>query len=218
MVVYVLITNKKELEIVLEKIPRYMYSKKYLEQYETPSSIVAHILWSAYLRGDIENKVVADFGCGTGRFAVGSVLLGARKAICIDIDLDILKYCNKVVKNIYPEVSYRIIYVQCDINDIQLKNIDTVLMNPPFGVINRNRGIDMVFLRKAILFSRNIYTVHKYTTSIDSIIREIADSFNYRVTYSEVINFPIPMMYITHRRRIYRFKTIFYVLKGGLNE
>lgn len=216
MVELVLITNKKELELVLEKIPRYHSPKKYLEQYESPSNIVAHMLWNAYLRGDIEDKVVADLGCGTARFAVGSILLGARKAICIDVDLGILEYCVEVVRSIFPEAVNSIFYIQCDINDVQLRNIDTVVMNPPFGVVKRNRGIDMVFLKKAIMFSNSIYTIHKYSIGVDNIIREITNSFSYRIIYKELIDFPVKMMYTTHRRRIYRFKTIFYILKGGL--
>lgn len=218
MVVLILITNKKELELFLEKLPRYSCPKKYLEQYETPSSIVAHILWNAYLRGDIKDKVVADFGCGTARFAIGSILLGARKAICLDIDPGVLEYSINIVKHIYPNILNHIVYIQCDISDVQLKNIDTVLMNPPFGVVRRNRGIDIVFLKKALLTSSNIYTVHKYSIGVDKIIKEITNSFNYRIVYRELINFHIPMIYITHRRRIHRFKTIFYVLKGGFNE
>ncbi len=213
-----MISNKKELELILEKIPRFHSPKKYLEQYETPSRIVAHILWNAYLRGDIEDKVTADLGCGTARFAIGSILLGARLALCIDIDLDILEYSVSCLKNIFPKVFNQLVFIQSDIHNVRLTNIDTVLMNPPFGVVEKNRGIDVVFLRKGLLFSNSVYTIHKYTSKIDSIIKSIADSFNYRIVYRELIDFPIPMMYVTHRRRVYRFKTVFYVLKGGLNE
>lgn len=49
-----------------------------LEQYKTSASLAAQMLFlidSDY--DDIDGKIVADFGCGTGILSIGSQILGA---------------------------------------------------------------------------------------------------------------------------------------------
>jgi len=205
--------DKRELELLLEKIPRYPKPLKKYEQYETPSSIASHVLWKAFLHNDVLDKRVAELGCGVGRFSIGALILGAKTALCIDVDENILVFSKHVVETLYPALSPRIIHVAGDVSDILLNSVDTVFMNPPFGVVKANRGLDMVFLRKALLTSRSIYTIHKYSKGIDRIVTRIADELGYEISHRELIDFPIPMIYETHRRKIYRFKTIFYILR-----
>ena len=49
-----------------------------LEQYETPAHIASHMLWGAYLKGDIEGRRVGDLGAGCGMLSVGAGALGAE--------------------------------------------------------------------------------------------------------------------------------------------
>jgi len=67
-----------ELEKALQQIEPHPAPKAYLEQYTIPTDVAAELLFiAAYINDDIIDKVVADLGCGTGRLAVGAVLLGA---------------------------------------------------------------------------------------------------------------------------------------------
>ena len=48
---------------------------------------------------------------------------------------------------------------------------DTVIMNPPFGT-KHNKGLDMVFLQRAIMMSRKaVYSLHK-TSTRDHILKK----------------------------------------------
>ncbi|MET1159384.1 MAG: METTL5 family protein [Thermoprotei archaeon] len=207
------VNNKKELELLLERVKKYDYPKRELEQYETPSSIAAHILWEAFMRGDISGKVIADLGCGSGKFAIGALILGAFKAICIDIDYGILRYALKNSYSVLGDLSKNVFFVLGDVRELLLNRVDTVLMNPPFGVVRRNRGIDLAFLRKALEIANSIYTIHKYSEGLVRIIRDISEKTGYVIVHEEILEFPIPMIYESHRRRVYRVKTIFYVLR-----
>ena len=69
--------KQRQLEILLQKVPKPTTPVPQLEQYMTPAPIAADIIFTAYLWGDIENKTVVDLGCGTGIFSVGAVLAGA---------------------------------------------------------------------------------------------------------------------------------------------
>ena len=58
--------KKKELEILLQKVPSFEKPVPHFEQYLTPAGIAADIIFTAHQFGDIENKTVIDLGCGTG--------------------------------------------------------------------------------------------------------------------------------------------------------
>ncbi len=210
-----LLIDKKELEMILEKIPRYPRPKKYLEQYETPSSIVAHILWIAFMNGDLDNSVVIELGCGMARFSIGALILGASKAICVDVDEDIVEYARRILSREFKKLSSRLLFLVADVADLQVNGVDVVIMNPPFGVVKRNRGLDLLFLRKALLIGSSIYTIHKYSDGLNRIVGELVDNLGYNIIHRELLDFPIPMMFTMHRRKVYRVKTIFYVLRRG---
>lgn len=164
------------------------------------------------MRGDLTNFTIADYGCGDGRIAVASLLAGSKKALCIDIDEDILKYAIDYTRIHYPYLTWRILFIVSDAIVIDLNNIDTVLMNPPFGVIKRNRGIDMLFLTNALKNSKIVYSLHKYSKGLVKLIEKIAEKTNSKITWFEILELEIPMIYERHRRRIYRVRVLFIVL------
>ena len=73
-----MISSKKDLEIILSTLKGFERPKPELEQYTTPSSLAAELLWQAYIDGNIEGKIVVDLGCGTGILALGAAILGAK--------------------------------------------------------------------------------------------------------------------------------------------
>ncbi|RLG82924.1 MAG: methyltransferase [Thermoprotei archaeon] len=203
--------DRKKLELFLEKTPDYVSPKEYLEQYITPSNVASKILWEAFIRGDIEGKTILDLGCGTLRLGIGALFLGAHRIIGIDIDYDVLAYTYKWLCS--NGLLYKALLVLGDVRDTHFYNIDTIIMNPPFGVKKRNRGIDMIFLSKALSLGNSVYTMHKYSSGARRLIREIAKAFNSRIVHEEIIEFPIKMIYKHHRRRIYRIKVDLYGIK-----
>ena len=79
--------RKLDLEKALLEITPHLTPKAYLEQYTIPPEVAAEILYTAtYVYDDIIDKTIIDLGCGTGRLAIGAVLLGAKEAVGVDLD------------------------------------------------------------------------------------------------------------------------------------
>ena len=154
------IPSKKDLAIILSAIEGFKEPIAELEQYMTPSEIAAELLWIAFMDENIKGKEVIDLGCGTGIFAFGAALLGAKYVIGYDIDKKALKIARKnkkIIEGTKIPIS-KIRFIQKDVKDIKRK-CDTVIMNPPFGV--QKKGADRVFLKKAFEISKVVYSIHK---------------------------------------------------------
>lgn len=82
----------KKLEEYLQGVDSFEKPKILLEQYATPSHIASIMLYTIQSKfGDLEDKLVADLGCGCGMLSIGSFLLGAQHTIGFDIDPDALE-------------------------------------------------------------------------------------------------------------------------------
>ncbi len=203
--------DKKKLEITLENTLDYKKPRRELEQYPTPPEIASKILWEALLRNDIEDKTILDLGCGTLRLGIGALILGAKRVVGVDIDYRVLEETIEWIR----ERKYTVytLLLNGDALEIELRNIDTTIMNPPFGVNPRNKGLDMMFLRKALELSKTVYTIHKHSPGEEKLVREIASLNSYAIVYREKALMPIKMMYPRHRRRVYRVEVDIYGLK-----
>jgi len=144
--------KKKQLEILLERLDGFSRPSPLHEQYATPASVAAEMLFLAYMHGDL--GVVCDLGCGTGILAIGAALLGAR-AIGVEIDRQALAEARRNAKKLGVDVDF----VLGSVSSISLKGIDTVVMNPPFGAQRASLG-DRAFLRKAMEVAEAIYSIH----------------------------------------------------------
>ena len=144
--------KKKQLEILLERIESFDHPSLKHEQYSTPASVAADLLFLAYMHDDL--GVVCDLGCGTGILAVGAALLGA-KSIGVDIDPFALASAKTNAKKLDAEVEF----ILGDVKDLEFKGIDTVVMNPPFGAQKSSQG-DRPFLKKAMHMAKTIYTIN----------------------------------------------------------
>jgi len=144
--------KKKQLEILLERLDGFSNPSPLHEQYATPASVAAEMLFLAYMHGDL--GVVCDLGCGTGILAIGAALLGAR-AIGVEIDRQALAEARRNAEKLGVHVDF----VLGSVSSISLKGIDTVVMNPPFGAQRASLG-DRAFLRKAMEVAEAIYSIH----------------------------------------------------------
>ncbi len=134
--------RKKELEIELSKLKKIEKPKVELEQYQTPSNIAADVLWKAYLHGDIEGKVVGDFGCGNGIFGVGALLLGAKKVVFLDLDESAIEVAKGNAKQFNNAE-----FIVSDISNAP--EVDTCFSNPPFGIQSDDRRFVNEIVKKA---------------------------------------------------------------------
>ena len=140
---------------ILQNSPDFKNPKPELEQYTTPVDITLEIIKQANSLGHLSGNV-ADFGCGTGRLAIGAAILGA-KVTGYEIDEDALMIAIDYSKKNDLDIKW----VNMAIENIT-ESYDTVLMNPPFG--SQRPGADAVFLEKALNFSSNIWTIHMAET------------------------------------------------------
>jgi len=205
--------SKSELEWALRvySVERRVYRRE-LEQYPTPTSLVAHMTWLGVLKGDIAGRTTADYGCGDGRIAIASLVAGASRAVCVELDEDMVRTGAQLAQRYYSLVYPRILFIVGDATRLEFRNTDTVVMNPPFGVLRRNRGLDVKFLASALRTSSRVYSVHKYSEGFLRLLKNLAETAGFDLDYFEVIDFEIPMLYSRHRRKVHRFKAVFVIL------
>ena len=186
--------KKKELEMILQKVPSFDKPTAQLEQYLTPANIAADIIFMAYQFGDIENKIVLDLGCGTGIFSFGASLAGAQKVVGIDID----KNSIKIAKEYARETKRKIKFITKDVEDIEIK-CDTVIMNPPFGAQKSNLKADRKFIEKGFEISSVIYSLHLSKTF--PFIEKLVSSLGGEISYSKNYIFPIKHTFDFHKKK-----------------
>ena len=184
--------RKKELEILLSRVPEVVFEER-LEQYPTPASIAADVLWEAYVRGHVEGRVVADFGCGTGRFAYGVELLGGFP-ICLEIDPRLLAYATGE-------------RINADVRSLPIRRVDTVIQNPPFGT--RRRRADRAFLEAAMNVADHVYTLH--LRDVKNVIFRLAKDLGFSCHVLKDYSFPIRALYSHHVKRHHYIRVSLYL-------
>lgn len=85
----------KKLEEFLQGVDEFKKPKVLLEQYITPPHIASCILHTIQTKfEDLDGKIVADLGCGSGMLSIGALLLGAKHVIGFEIDPDAISVRN----------------------------------------------------------------------------------------------------------------------------
>lgn len=157
------ISSKKQLEMALSRLKGFSEPDFGLEQYPTEAGIAAEIAWNAYYRREIQGKVAADLGCGTGILGLSAIMMGAEKVFFVDIDEKALDICREninIIEDLFQEnLGERCITVNKKAQDFDDK-VDAVIQNPPFGIQSRTHS-DKEFLEKAFSVADTIYSFHK---------------------------------------------------------
>lgn len=190
--------KKKEMEILLQKIPLPNKPISNLEQYMTPANIAADIIFTAHQFGDIENKTIIDLGCGTGIFSTGAVLAGAKKVTGIDIDKDIIMIAKEYAKKNNLRIDFRVM----DVKSVQAK-CNTVIMNPPFGAQKSNQKADRKFIEKGFEISQIIYSIHLNKTI--PFLEKMISSLDGNITYRKDYVFPIKWTFKFHDKEVMNY-------------
>jgi len=186
--------TKKELEMELERV-RWKKGKlgiKY-EQYPTPASVAADVLWRAFLAGDIEGKLVVDLGCGTGRLAYGASLLGAR-SICLELDLELLREAPLEER------------VLAEVPRVPLRRADTVIMNPPFGT--KVKRADRAFLLAAFDLAPTVYSIQP--SGVWKVVKRLGEERGFRCEALARYEMHLPQLYEFHVSRKRRTEVSLY--------
>jgi len=186
------------LEQRLQELEVFETPKVQLEQYATTPHLAAcmlHTIESSY--NDIEDKLVADLGCGCGILTFGSSLLGSGFSVGFDIDPDALDIFKQNMDDLEIDCCEA---VQCDVlNGLPhvRRSFDTVIMNPPFGT--RSKGTDMEFVKVGLQLADTVYSLHK--TSTRSHILKKAQQWSAGAKVLAELRFDLPATYKFHSKK-----------------
>jgi len=181
------------LEITLQAVNSHQAPEIILEQYTIPADLAAEILFRAcYEFADIEGKTVVDLGTGTGRLALGASMLGAGYVVGVDLDRRALEIAAATCKRL----GWKIEWVLADVETLR-GNVDTVVMNPPFGT--KRPHADIEFLQTALRIGRVVYSIHKSSTRkhLERWLREHA----HRAERIMTTQMEIPHQFSFHRKK-----------------
>jgi predicted RNA methylase len=195
------LVSRKQLEMLLQQIESFQEPKPELEQYPiTPqgASMILTIIANTF--DDIQDKVLADFGCGTGMLAIGAALLGAKEVIGVDIDQRQLEVATRNAQKL--DLMGKIRWINSDIQAVSLK-VDVIIQNPPFGVQRADRGMDVVFLKKALESAKIIYSLHKSGEKTQLYLRKFIQNQNASLDTIIPLQINLPHLYQFHRKKNY---------------
>lgn len=192
--------NKKELASLLSKLKSFNESKLELEQYQTECNIASSILWQAFMSTEIEDKKVADLGCGNGVFGIGALILGAKEVIFLDKDKEAIDLAKSNLEFISKElnIKFKAKFINEDILDFNNK-CDLVLQNPPFG-IQSEKHADRIFLIKAMESAPTIYSIH--TLDSQKFVEKTAEENSFKALLIDRIDLPIKRTQSFHKKDI----------------
>ena len=198
--------KQKGLEILLQKVPQPTHPTPTLEQYMTPATIAADILFNAYQLGDINDKIIVDLGCGTGIFSIGAAILGAKKITGIDVDKESIHLARKHAEQNNLEIEFKV----KDVKDVETK-CTTILMNPPFGAQKSNQKADRRFIEKGFEIAEIIYSIH--LTKTVPFLEKIVSSLDGTITYQKEYLFPIKWQFEFHKKEMMEFNVMLLRIK-----
>jgi putative methylase len=199
------IASKTQLAVILSKIKGFENPNPLMEQYPTDSEIAAEILWFAFYRREIEEKVVADLGCGTGLLGIGALILDATKVFFVDIDEKALEIVKQNIAFVESELGVKLsdkaVLVEKPVSEFNEK-VDTVVQNPPFGV--QVKHADKVFLDVAMQISKVVYSFHKAESK--KFIDKFSDEKGFKISNYWEFDWPLKMTMKHHEKKIHKVK------------
>uniref|UniRef100_A0A182MWK5 Methyltransferase small domain-containing protein n=1 Tax=Anopheles culicifacies TaxID=139723 RepID=A0A182MWK5_9DIPT len=191
----------KHLEQYLQTVDDFKEPKVLLEQYQTPSHIASQALYAIQTKySDLEGRLVLDLGCGPGMLSIGAALLGADFVVGVEIDPnaaeDFRENCDEFELHNVECFQADVMHLPALWSETPL--FDTVLLNPPFGT-KKNSGIDVAFLRVALMLARGaVYSLHKSATR--QHIKNKAQEWNVRCSLIAELRYNLQQTYKFHRR------------------
>ncbi|MES1918902.1 hypothetical protein MHBO_000795 [Bonamia ostreae] len=155
----------KAMESVLQQFEAFKEPQVSLEQYATPPKIASQIvLHLDKTQFKFEDKLIADFGSGTGILSAGAILQGCFAVFCFEKDAAAML----TAKRNFEKFGFAPELILIDVAQIDRQKrlfalFDNVVMNPPFGT--RLKGIDLLFVKNALLVTKDsVYSLHKSST------------------------------------------------------
>ncbi len=210
--------DKKGLELILERIPELQNPKPNLEQHTTPSWIAAELLWNIRMKGLLTEKLVIDLGSGTGRLCLGSLLMGAKECVSIEIDQEQIGIQKQVMEELGLDERTHLIRGDATSTPLRELNSSLTIMNPPFGTVRK--GIDTRFLLEAMQVSPHIFSFHLSNNKTRIYLEKKAGEKHYNLTILNTYYMELKQVFDYHKSRIKRVPVdlIYYRKRGDKDE
>lgn len=200
--------DRKHLAMALSRIPDPPDPETKREQVRTPGDLAADFLRLARDHDSLEGKRVVDLGAGTGVLAIGALLLGAERAVAVEVEPRLLEIAQAAAENVGVGESF--IGLEADVSRLEpaVVNehmdgpVDLVIMNPPFGADRRSRhaGGDRVFLSLALRLAPVVYSLHLAETK--AFLSAYAQDAGFRFEVLKEMDFPLPARFAHHRSNL----------------
>jgi putative methylase len=181
----------RTLEMKLQRLAGFSRPRPALEQYQTPATLAARLLYDAMMNGDIGGRRVLDLGCGTGIIAIGAALLGAESVTGVDIDEGALVVARQNAALLDAEVTFLATDLRDEGSRDRIDVADTVVMNPPFGA--QQAHADRPFIDAALTLAPVTYSIFNagsipfvtaYTAKRAEITGKIGGTFPIKRTFT----------------------------------
>lgn len=206
--IFGILMKKRHLEILLDNLKPHPKPKAHLEQYSIEGNLASEFL--LFAKEDIDGSFVIDLGCGSGRLIIGSKVLGAERAVGIDIDEETIDTAKENLKNLNGDSNsdLKVDFLNSDVKNIDKKYFEdnfsdfnglkkVVIQNPPFG--SQKKYADRIFLDKAFEIGDVIYTIHN-TATRDFLINYVKEKGR-EITNIFQADFRIPAIYEFHKKK-----------------
>ncbi len=184
--------SSEDFETFLGRLPTFSEPVQEYEQYNTPITLIKRLLQIVELK-NIEFSKMLDLGCGVGRIGLAfAKYYPSIQVIGIDISSQAVLSAVKFRKqeklpNIQFIVTPLEFFETSYYHKLHYKHT-IVVMNPPFGVYHK--GIDMLFLRKALECAKSIIGIFKSHPSLRTVLDREKSAFNAHLeVYKDI--FPI---------------------------
>ena len=210
-------TTKSGLGIFLSTLKGFEDPKVMSEQYTVEPEIAADVLWRALYSEKVRDREVADLGCGTGILGIGALILGASKVYFIDNDENVLKIAKNNLKYTYDciksecsdeeNIMDRAVFLCQNIENFD-KKVDTVIMNPPFGV--KVRHADKIFLTKAFEIANSVFSFHK--SESEAFILAFSGDSGFKVIERLDFSWPLKQTMKFHKSKIRRIPVSCFIM------
>jgi putative methylase len=188
--------SRAALERRLSVVEGFREPRADLEQYATPADLASHVVHAAAMAGDLEGRTVLDLGAGTGVFALGAALSGARRVVGVELDRAAVGTARGNERRVDPPTA--VDWVRGDAARLPVRpdGPTTVLANPPFGAHRGNRGADRAFLLAAAAVATVSYTVHNEGSR--EFVRALAADEGGAVTRAYGASLSVPRQFDHH--------------------
>ena len=142
-----------------------------------------------------QQEQVVDLGAGNGVLGIGALLLGAKRATFVELDLAACEALEEALE--HHDLLPRAQVLQTDVAQLPALEAPLVLMNPPWG--QQRRSADRPFLEASVSISSQV--VHVMHSAKALHLEPWASEQGWEALRWLEMDFPLPKRYAHHTKQ-----------------